>query len=103
MPVLYPKYSKETAKRLLLDGKLSEEYYIDNYMTEKEAWEFQQAKRKWIKEFQEQKKKEEKQEQINTQKFLHYAAEEIPKQLSEVIEDITSKNRSQKTIHKIEI
>ena len=46
MEYLYPMYSKETATRLWKEGKMLDSFYIPNYMTEKEAWEYYQEKRR---------------------------------------------------------
>lgn len=37
---LDPRYSRATAYRLWKEGKMPDSYYIPNYMTPEEAWEY---------------------------------------------------------------
>lgn len=43
---LYPKYSRATAYRLWKQGKMPDSFYIPNYMTPEEAWEYNQEKKR---------------------------------------------------------
>ena len=55
---LYPKYSRATAYRLWKQGKMPDSFYIPNYMTPEEAWEYKQQK---AREMVEQARAEEEQ------------------------------------------